>query len=198
MAKTGSLNGNKYGINQLFGANGWLYAGLGYKGHPGVDTGQKTGMNVYCEESGVVTGAYGVAEGGTAGRYLQVKDKNGATWRYLHLSAHVCKVGQAVKRGQVVGKAGNTGYTTGPHLHFDFRKKYYNPWNGYGGRTNPLEYLRKYLTVATTPVYYYVKSGDTLSGIAAKYGTTVSKLLSLNPQITDPNKISVGQKIRVK
>lgn len=46
--------------------------------------------------------------------------------------------------------------------------------------------------------YYTVKSGDTLSGIASKYGTTVSKLMSLNPNIKDANLIYVNQKIRVK
>lgn len=49
----------------------------------------------------------------------------------------------------------------------------------------------------TKKKYYTVKSGDTLSGIASKYGTTYQKLASLN-NIADPNKIYVGQKIRVK
>ena len=49
----------------------------------------------------------------------------------------------------------------------------------------------------STAVYYTVKRGDTLSGIAAKYGTTVSKLVSLN-NIANPNLIYVGQKLRVK
>lgn len=49
----------------------------------------------------------------------------------------------------------------------------------------------------TKKEYYTVKSGDTLSGIAAKYGTTYQKLAQLN-NIADPNKIYVGQKIRVK
>lgn len=49
----------------------------------------------------------------------------------------------------------------------------------------------------TSAVYYTVKSGDTLSGIAAKYGTTYTKLASMNG-ISNPNKIYVGQKIRVR
>ena len=49
----------------------------------------------------------------------------------------------------------------------------------------------------TSSVYYTVKSGDTLSGIAAKYGTTYTKLASMNG-ISNPNKIYVGQKIRVR
>lgn len=48
-----------------------------------------------------------------------------------------------------------------------------------------------------TKTYYIVKKGDTLSGIAAKHGTTVNKLVSLN-NISNPNKIYVGQKLRVK
>lgn len=49
----------------------------------------------------------------------------------------------------------------------------------------------------TSPVYYTVKSGDTLSGIAAKYGTTYQKIASLSG-ISNPNKIYVGQRVRVK
>lgn len=49
----------------------------------------------------------------------------------------------------------------------------------------------------TSPVYYTVKSGDTLSGIAAKYGTTYQKIASLNG-ISNPNKIYAGQRIRIR
>lgn len=51
---------------------------------------------------------------------------------------------------------------------------------------------------STKAVYYVVRSGDTLTSIAAKYKTTVAKIESLNSKITNPNKISVGQKVRVK
>lgn len=50
---------------------------------------------------------------------------------------------------------------------------------------------------ATSSVYYTVKSGDTLSGIASKYGTSYTKLAKMN-NVSDPNKIYVGQKIRVR
>lgn len=57
-------------------------------------------------------------------------------------------------------------------------------------------------TIKPTPtkkaVYYTVKSGDTLTGIAIKYKTTVSKIISLNPSIKNPNLIYVGQRIIVK
>lgn len=51
---------------------------------------------------------------------------------------------------------------------------------------------------ASKATYYTVKSGDTLSGIAVKYGTTVNKIMSLNPSIKNANLIYAGQKIRVK
>ena len=47
-------------------------------------------------------------------------------------------------------------------------------------------------------IYYTVKAGDTLTAIARRNGTTVLKILQMNPEIKDPNKIYVGQKIRVK
>ena len=53
-------------------------------------------------------------------------------------------------------------------------------------------------TTPSQPQYYIVRSGDTLSGIAKKYGMTLNKLLSLNPQIKNPNLIYKGDKIRVK
>ena len=51
---------------------------------------------------------------------------------------------------------------------------------------------------APTEVFYTVQSGDILSRIAKKYGTTVDAIMKLNPKITNPNLIYVGQKIRVK
>ncbi len=55
-----------------------------------------------------------------------------------------------------------------------------------------------YLSSGTSEVYYIVKKGDTLSNIARKYTLSLNKLLGLNPDIKNPNLISVGQKIRVK
>ena len=46
--------------------------------------------------------------------------------------------------------------------------------------------------------YYTIKAGDTLSAIAARYGTTIAKLMSLNPQIKNPNLIYEGHTIRIR
>jgi nucleoid-associated protein YgaU len=67
-------------------------------------------------------------------------------------------------------------------------------YRGWATEVNDV-YVIKYVASA---VYYTVVKGDTLTSIAKKYGTTVAKILSLNPTIKDPNVISVGQKIRVK
>lgn len=52
--------------------------------------------------------------------------------------------------------------------------------------------------VATEPVYYTVKAGDTVTSICAKYGITITKFKLLNPTIKDINVISIGQKVRIK
>ena len=46
--------------------------------------------------------------------------------------------------------------------------------------------------------YYTIQSGDTLSAIAARFGTTINKLMSLNPQIKNPNLIYAGKTIRIR
>ena len=67
-------------------------------------------------------------------------------------------------------------------------------WVSYGSTPQP----QPTPTPSPSDEYYIVQAGDTLSGIAKKFNTTVDNLLKLNPQITDPNKIYVGQKIKVK
>ena len=58
---------------------------------------------------------------------------NGVTTYYAHNSVLLVKVGQKVQQGQVITKSGNTGRTTGPHLHFEIRIN--------GSAVNPLNYL---------------------------------------------------------
>ena len=81
---------------------------------------------------------------------------------------------------------GNLGYTNG-HTRY-WKKHGFLPWVEYEEVSAPQE----------DKVYYTVKKGDTLSKIAKEYKTTVQNILALNPAITNPNKIYVGQKVRVK
>lgn len=67
------------------------------------------------------------------GKIIIIKHDNGYETRYAHLSQISTRVGERVEKGELIGKTGNTGRTTGPHLHFEIRKN---------GRTlNPMKYL---------------------------------------------------------
>jgi murein DD-endopeptidase MepM/ murein hydrolase activator NlpD len=86
-----------------------------YSVHLGTDFGARTGTPVRAVADGVVKYA---AWNGGHGRYVKVDHEGGAKTSYSHLSAIAVKNGQRVKQGQVIGKVGSTGYSTGPHLHY--------------------------------------------------------------------------------
>ncbi len=84
--------------------------------HSGIDLVAKTGTPVYAAAGGKVVLSswyYGY------GNCVVVDHGNGLKTRYAHLSGYSVKVGDTVGRGQQVGKSGNTGNSTGPHLHFE-------------------------------------------------------------------------------
>lgn len=65
-------------------------------------------------------------EGNTSyGRWIEINHGNGHTTRYAHLSSQVVSVGQQVVRGQKIGTVGNTGGSSGPHLHYEQRRNGY-------------------------------------------------------------------------
>lgn len=68
------------------------------------------------------------------GKIIIIKHSDGFETRYAHLSVISTKVGEHVKRGELIGKTGNSGRVTGPHLHFEIRKN--------GTPINPMKYLR--------------------------------------------------------
>ena len=86
--------------------------------HYGVDIGAAEGSPVVSIEKGVVTSAG--TNGGTAGTYVRIRhEKDGYVWesKYFHLSEIKVSVGDKVERGTVIAASGNTGRSTGPHLH---------------------------------------------------------------------------------
>lgn len=85
------------------------------KFHYGLDIKVYIGQPVGAANSGVVTAAGWV---GGYGKYIKIKHYNGYETSYGHLSKIYVKVGQKVKQGQIIGKGGNTGRSTGPHLDF--------------------------------------------------------------------------------
>lgn len=110
---------------------------LGYtRMHGGVDIGGSTGQPIYAAEDGVVTkAAYGYNSGSGNNVRIDHGSLSGKAVEtaYLHMHKISVKPGQKVKRGQVIGTLGNTGLSTGPHLHFSL---YLN-----GANSNPAAWL---------------------------------------------------------
>jgi murein DD-endopeptidase MepM/ murein hydrolase activator NlpD len=86
--------------------------------HPGFDLAAPTGTPVTAAAGGTVTHA---GPAGTYGNLVTIKHDNGYETRYAHLSHVEIKEGAKVEPGQLVGEVGTTGYSTGPHLHFEVR-----------------------------------------------------------------------------
>lgn len=96
--------------------------------HGAIDYGCPKGTPVYAAESGIITvhdggfgdGYYGCQDGNTWGNYADISHGNGYYTRYAHMSAgrFVVASGTSVQKGQLIGYSGNSGSSTGPHLHF--------------------------------------------------------------------------------
>lgn len=134
-------------ITQKFGENPNFYRKYGLKGHNGVDFRTKFSdtplgrREIYAVDDGTVTKVVRAKLGGY-GTYVQILHEDGSMTIYGHqYNPHVV-VGQRVKAGQVIGISDNTGDSTGPHLHFGYRRALPNMDNGYKGYVDPLPYLK--------------------------------------------------------
>jgi hypothetical protein len=98
-------------------------------GHLGIDIAALEGNMILAADSGVVT--YAGAIGGGYGIMVMIDHGNGYRTLYGHLSATRVSCGQSVSQGQVIALSGNTGNSTGPHLHFEVRYfgGFVNPWS---------------------------------------------------------------------
>jgi hypothetical protein len=93
------------------------------KHHDGFDYSAKTGDPVYAMADGEVTTAENkFSQGVGLGKHIIIKHADGTLTKYGHLSELSVSVGASVKRGQVIGKVGNTGRSKGPHLHVEIHK----------------------------------------------------------------------------
>ena len=127
-----------------------------------------------------------------------IRHPNGLETVYGHLSKKLVNENDIVHAGDPIGLGGNTGRSTGSHLHFETRIL--------GNAVNPA-YMFDFpnqkavtdyyvYTKNTREVYYKVRSGDTLSGIAIKNETSVANICKLNG-ISRNAVIKVGQTLRV-
>ena len=97
--------------------------------HPGLDIAENYGTPIKASNSGVVEMA---DWNGGYGRYVRINHGGGLETAYGHMSAIVAQVGQVVKKGDVIGYVGNSGASTGPHVHFEVLQN--------GEQVNPLDY----------------------------------------------------------
>lgn len=153
----GSHNGgsNAGSMNSNVSASGWAwpmpYDGVyltsyyGYRYHPldgdwryhsGIDVSMSGayGKNIVATRAGTVILSSLESESGTGyGNYIIIDHGDGYTSLYGHCSALLVSQGQRVSRGQIIARVGSTGWSTGPHLHFEVR---------YNGETvDPLDYV---------------------------------------------------------
>jgi murein DD-endopeptidase MepM/ murein hydrolase activator NlpD len=84
--------------------------------HPGVDIGAPAGSPISAPASGKIIVA-GMA--GSAGNLIELMSDDGERHRFMHCSKIVVSVGDKVKQGQTIGLVGSTGFSTGPHLHWE-------------------------------------------------------------------------------
>lgn len=145
------------------------------------------------------------------GNYLIIRHPNGLETIYGHLSKFIVDENDVVRAGQPIALGGNTGRSTGSHLHFETRFL--------GVDINPVELIdfengvphkdiyvfrnvkingkksNIYTSSDDQLVYHRVKSGDTLGKIARMYGTTISELCRLNG-LKSTSTLRIGQSIR--
>jgi Membrane proteins related to metalloendopeptidases len=175
--------------------------------HNGIDLKVRTGDTIYAAFSGKIRVRKYERRG--YGYYLVIRHNNGLETVYGHLSKFLVKVDDVVKAGDPIGLGGNTGRSTGPHLHFETRLmgQVINP-NDIIDFDNKVAHTDTYMFTAKKALavrnggtggataYYKVKKGDTLGGIAARYRTSVTKLCRLN-NLTKKSTLRLGQRIRV-
>ena len=104
--------------------------GIGSTNHKGVDIGTPMGTPVLAAKAGKVTWA---SSNGGYGQCVIISHGKGNSTLYGHLSGYNVKVGDMVSQGQVIAYSGNTGNSTGPHLHFGIMEN--------DGWVDPLTYL---------------------------------------------------------
>lgn len=170
--------------------------------HKALDLGWKNNPDVpiLACDNGVVEKVYYIDDGGNV---VRIKYNDGIVSEFMHLKNNsiIVKEGQKVSKGEMVATMGDTGLTTGPHLHVIIKDKN-------GNRQNPLDYLYAYpeqevsskdinkIMKYVPETEYVVMKGDTLSSIAERYNTTYHVLAQYN-NIENPNLIYPNQIIKI-
>jgi murein DD-endopeptidase MepM/ murein hydrolase activator NlpD len=147
---------------------------------------------------------------GGYGNVVIVRHYNGLETVYAHLSKIKVKEGDVIGAGDLIGLAGTTGHSTGPHLHFEIRfmgvpvdPQYFISFD-YGNLLfNTISFKKNKcgLLSAFNPSteFHTVLKGETFSEIASHYGTTTQKLRAMNNMTQKQYvRLKQGQKLRVR
>lgn len=171
--------------------------------HKGIDINLNRGDAVVAAFDGMVRIAQSK---GAFGNVVIIRHYNGLETVYAHLSKIKVKKGQIIKGGQLIGLGGNTGRSSGPHLHFEvrFKGQALNPSNIICFKENKI--LHDSLVIKKTRYgicaypsnakLHTIEKGDSWYEVAKRYGLTMKELCALNG--TDRRYyLKVGQKLRV-
>ena len=177
--------------------------------HQGLDIKVKTGDTIYAAFDGKVRITAYQRRG--YGHYVVIRHNNGIETLYAHLSKKLVKVNHNVKAGDPIGLGGNTGRSSGSHLHFEtiLMGKSIDPaamFDFKNQRTTGESYIyrrpgSKYVengkvkTAGPEPKFHKVKSGDTIARIAKKYGVPQKQIFDLNG-LNSRSVIRPGQSLR--
>lgn len=115
-------------VSQAYGVRDPQYQ-LGY--HTGRDYAASAGSRVVAVRSGTI--AWSNGDGGAYGNWIGLRADNDRDYVYCHLSHRSVKKGEKVKAGEKLGEVGSSGNASGPHLHFEDRKR----GGGYGEDRDP-------------------------------------------------------------
>ncbi|MBQ6840982.1 MAG: LysM peptidoglycan-binding domain-containing protein [Bacilli bacterium] len=164
--------------------------------HDGID--MTSGKQVIALADGVVIDCQndirGYSEKEASGNFVLLKHNGNHYTIYAHMKygSVIVKKNENVKKGQVIGEKGNTGFSTGAHLHLGIKEN--------GKWVDPVDYLigNKNIDVASSNSYleYAIRNGDTLCSIAQKHHTTVDTLVKLNG-IENADMIYAGNSLRI-
>ena len=178
-----------------------------YRYHYGTDINLNTGDTVHCAFDGMVRIA---KHSDSYGYVVVVRHLNGLETLYAHLSKILVDQDQRLRAGDVIGLGGNTGRSFGSHLHFEVRYlgAPINPqdiidFNHYKLISDTLEltaYNFRYLDEIKElkkAQYHRIRSGDTLSRLAVRYHTSISRICHLNG-ISRNTILRIGRSLRVR
>jgi len=186
-----------------------------YRYHYGTDLSVKVGDSVKACFSGRIRIIDYEARG--YGHYVVIRHENGLESVYAHLSKVLVELDQNVRSGELIALAGNTGRSTGPHLHFetrylgnainpatiiDFKSGLVHDDTYIITKKKSFHYQRaaeqaKSQKSQSAVRYYTVKKGDNLGSIAMRNGTSIKNLCRLNG-IKENKLLQLGQKLRVR